>query len=265
VFYVIKNIKILKLIFQNKKFRFRVCAVTLACLLISFSPASDPLKRIISAFEKYLAERPQDKVYIHVDREDYAAGETIWFKAYLTAGPYHEPSLLSNTIYLELINSSGDIILHHQLFSPDGFAAGQLELDESLPAGNYLLRSYTNWMRNSGEDYFFHKQLKIWNEKTQSQEQLTQGNLDIQFFPEGGSLVEGIMSKVAFKAIGTDGLSKFVKGRILDGEKVISQFESNQFGMGVFALLPEKGKQYKAQIESNSQEVIYPAHLIQAW
>jgi len=253
----------MRILIKPKKTKYRLGTLFgfIAFFLISFSPATDPLERIISVFEKYLTESPQEKVYIHVDREDYAAGETIWFKAYLTAGPYHEPSLLSNTIYLELINSSGEVIQHHQLFSPDGFAAGQLELDESLPAGNYLLRSYTNWMRNSGEDYFFHKQLKIYNEKTQSQEQLTQGNLDIQFFPEGGSLVEGIMSKVAFKAIGTDGLGKFVKGKILDGEKVIAEFESNQLGMGVFALLPEKGEQYKAQIESSGQEVILPSPL----
>lgn len=243
------------------KYAYGTIVLLLACFLISFSPTNDPLERIISAFEKYLTDRPQEKVYIHVDRVDFAAGETIWFKAYLIAGPYHEPSPLSNTIYVELINSSGEVIQHHQLFSPDGFVAAQLDLDESLPAGSYLLRSYTNWMRNSGEDYFFHKQLKIWNGKTQPQMQVPMENLDIQFFPEGGNLVEGIMSKVAFKAIGADGLGKIVNGKILDGDQVISEFESNQFGMGVFALLPEKGKQYKAQLESSPQEVNLPSTL----
>lgn len=52
-----------------------------------------------------------------------------------------------------------------------------------------------------------------------------------------------------------------MKGRILDGEKVIAEFESNQFGMGVFALLPEKGKKYKARIDSSGQEVILPSLL----
>tara|TARA_R110002072_G_scaffold303043_2_gene491840 strand:+ start:655 stop:3087 length:2433 start_codon:yes stop_codon:yes gene_type:complete len=238
-----------------------ILVVLSAFIFLSFFPIINPLEQIIAGFKRYITELPREKVYIHIDRDDYAAGETIWLKAYLTAGPYHEASLLSNTIYVELINSSGEVIQQHQLFSPEGFAAGQLELDESLPTGNYLIRSYTNWMRNADEAYFFHKQVKIWNEKTQSQEQLTQGNLDIQFFPEGGSLVEGIMSKVVFKAIGTDGLGKFVKGIILDGEKVIAEFESNQLGMGVFALLPEKGKQYKALIETNGQEVILPSPL----
>ncbi len=37
-------------------------------------------------------------------------------------------------------------------------------------------------------------------------------DLDFQFFPEGGSLVNGIESRIAFKATGTDGLSREVKG-----------------------------------------------------
>jgi hypothetical protein len=40
--------------------------------------------------------------------------------------------------------------------------------------------------------------------------------VDLQFFPEGGRLVNGLMSKVAFKAIGTDGSGREVPGQIKD-------------------------------------------------
>ncbi|PZX60138.1 TonB-dependent receptor-like protein [Algoriphagus ratkowskyi] len=243
------------MIFQNKKFRFRVCAVTLACILISFSPTNDPLERIITGFKKYITELPQEKVYLHLDRAHYAAGETIWLKAYLTAGAYHEPSLLSNTIYVELINSTGEIIQQHQLFSPDGFAAGQLELDESLPSGNYLVRSYTNWMRNADEAYFFHKDVKIWNTQDPVNNVLSDETIALQFFPEGGNLVNGIMSKVGFKAIGTNGLGKVVSGKVYEEDKEVATFESNQFGMGVFGLVPKVGMQYTALLD-NSDEIV---------
>ncbi len=231
----------------------------LASFLLAFSPANDTLERIIAAFERSISERPQEKVYLHLDRPYYAAGETVWFKAYLTAGPYHEPSLLSQTIYVELIDGEGQIVQHLRLFAPDGSASGQLFLPDSLGSGNYLVRSYTNWMRNSGEAYFFHRELKIWNSETVLAANANQGTLDIQFFPEGGNLVDGIMSKVAFKVIGDDGLGKAVKGKILDGAKVIAEFESNPLGMGVFPLVPEKGKQYKALVGEPGQEVILPA------
>lgn len=239
----------------------------LAFLLISFSLKNDPLEKIITAFDRYISENPQEKVYLHYDRPYYSAGETIWFKAYLTVGQYHLPSSLSQTIYVELFNSDSQIISRLKIFSSEGFASGQIHLPYSLKSGNYFLRAYTNWMRNSGEEYFFHSQFKIWNSQdlydnsvTQEKSELT-GNFDIQFFPEGGNLVNGIFSKVAFKAIGEDGLGKVVKGKILEGERVVAEFESNHLGMGVFPLLPEKAKIYKARIEGSKKDVILPTSL----
>jgi len=72
---------------------------------------------------------------------------------------------------------------------------------------------------------------------------------DVQFFPEGGDLVTGVRSKVAFKAIGPDGLGINITGSIVDntGNEVTS-FTSRHAGMGIFALLPENDKTYKASV-----------------
>jgi hypothetical protein len=86
-------------------------------------------------------------------------------------------------------------------------------------------------------------------------------DLDLKFFPEGGNLVEGILSKVAFKALETNGLGNKVKGKIFEGNQEIGTFESNQLGMGVFALLPKKGKTYTVQIEGDDQTFPLPAAL----
>lgn len=252
---------------KPKKYIPSLLSGVLALILISFSLENDPFEKIIAGFERNIAEYPQEKVYLHYDRPYYAAGETIWFKAYLTAGPYHVPSSLSNTIYVELINSENQILQRQIIHSSEGFASGMLQLPESLNSGNYLLRAYTNWMRNSGEEYFFHSQVKIWNSQELNESPSSHGHsgqtarFDLQFFPEGGNLVNGIISKVAFKAIGEDGLGKMVKGKILEGERVLTEFESNPLGMGVFPLLPEKGKTYSAQIDGSEQELILPTAL----
>ena len=83
--------------------------------------------------------------------------------------------------------------------------------------------------------------------------------IDLQFFPEGGKLVTGLESKVAFKAIGTDGLSREVKGEIRDNEeKVVTGFESTHKGMGAFLLKPEIGKEYFAHLWYNNRKYIIP-------
>lgn len=77
----------------------------------------------------------------------------------------------------------------------------------------------------------------------------TAGLADMQFFPEGGNLVNGIRSRVAFKAVGTDGLGVDVKGMITDNSnKEVAEITTRHLGMGSFAFTPENGKTYKAQI-----------------
>lgn len=75
---------------------------------------------------------------------------------------------------------------------------------------------------------------------------------DVQFFPEGGSLIAGIASKIAVKAIQSDGLGVDVKGTITDNTGTeVTKFESQHLGMGVFTLHPEAGKTYKANVSFN--------------
>ena len=71
----------------------------------------------------------------------------------------------------------------------------------------------------------------------------------IQFFAEGGNLVADIRSKVAFKAVGPDGLGLDFKGVIVDdANKEIAKIAPSHLGMGTFDFLPEDGRKYKAKV-----------------
>lgn len=73
--------------------------------------------------------------------------------------------------------------------------------------------------------------------------------VDLQFMPEGGTLVQGIASHIAFRAINEHGKPVDVKGAVLDskGNKVAA-FESVRFGMGKFLFKPQKDESYTATI-----------------
>lgn len=80
--------------------------------------------------------------------------------------------------------------------------------------------------------------------------------LDVQFFPEGGKLVNGLLSTVAFKAIDYQGLGYEISGLIKDGKgNDITSFNSNNLGLGTFKLLPKTGSNYYAEVSVN--DVIY--------
>ncbi|SKB89413.1 TonB-dependent receptor plug domain-containing protein [Daejeonella lutea] len=83
-------------------------------------------------------------------------------------------------------------------------------------------------------------------------------DFDVQFFPEGGELVNNIPSRVAFKVTGSNGLGLDASGYILNsaGAK-ITDFETDHAGMGLFGLNPQQGESYKAHVKlSNGFEKI---------
>jgi hypothetical protein len=73
------------------------------------------------------------------------------------------------------------------------------------------------------------------------------GSADVQFFPEGGNLISGVRSKIAFKAVGSDGMGINITGSVVDNTGTeVATFASGHAGMGLFPLQPESDKTYKA-------------------
>lgn len=227
--------------------------VILLLFIVFGFAASDPLEEVLLRFDRYLAELPQEKIYLHLDRPYYTTGDTIWYKAYLVAGPDHIPSSLSNVIHLELINESNKVLQHQMLYAESGSAHAQLVLHDSLASGNYLIRAYTKWMMNFDDSYFFQKKIKVLDDSKLEASALDEQGLDLQFFPEGGELISGLVNNLAFKAIGPDGLGRKIKGKIVDESgNAIAQFESNTLGMGVCKITPLKNKKYYAKVDDYS-------------
>jgi len=316
----------------------------LALLALSFIRADDDsITKIITQLNKWADNNPQEKVYLQLDKPYYASGESIWFKAYVTVGPQHQLSALSKLLNVELIDERDSVKQSVKLPIESGITWGDFALNDTLQAGNYRIRAYTNYMRNAGEAYFFDKVITIGNvidntvltdadyhyATVNGRQQITadiiykdlKGNpyvaknvsyvvqldtkdaargkgvtdekgmihvtftsnaanpfkngristtityedkktaekdipvkassskVDVQFFPEGGTLVAGLPSRIAFKATNPDGLGAVIKGSVTDNENnEITPIETKHLGMGYFTLLPEAGKTYKANI-----------------
>ncbi len=79
--------------------------------------------------------------------------------------------------------------------------------------------------------------------------ELTSAGIDVQFFPEGGHLINGVRSRVAFKVVKPDGLGIDATGTIVDNAgTLVANFSTQHLGMGVFAMMPENDKTYKANL-----------------
>jgi len=228
------------------------CLLVLS-LFVSFRfPADDFLTRLLDLFQTYNIQRPVEKTYLHTDRAVYLPGETIWLKGYLFGGNIHTADTISKVLYVDLVDvAARKVWLRAQLRAVDSYAPGQLTLSDSLPAGLYQLRAYTNFMRNESEAYYFTKSITVLqpNEPTASVASSI-SKADVQFMPEGGHLVAGFDGRVAFKAVGASGRGQTVEGFVLSSQKdTVIGFASTHLGMGMFGFKPEAGQTYTAFVK----------------
>ena len=76
-------------------------------------------------------------------------------------------------------------------------------------------------------------------------------DFDVQFFPESGTFLNNSLQTVAFKAIGKDGLSVEVSGKVLtDKNEEICDFTTLHKGMGKFSIQTQPGETYYALLKS---------------
>lgn len=209
-------------------------------------------------FDIYRTKHLVEKVYIHTDREAYLTGESIWFKAYVTDGSFHRPLDLSKVLYLEVVQEDNTPILQTKISLDKGKGNGTLYLPATINSGNYVVRAYTNWMKNFPADFLFQKTISIINtfKSVDLQPNSVSSKPDAQFFPEGGNLVAGITSKVAFRVIDTNGKGLDFKGAILNqNQDTVVNFSPLKFGIGSFFFTPQQGEVYQAIITDSKRNV----------
>jgi len=107
--------------------------------------------------------RLQEKLYLHLDKNSYVAGEMIWFKIYCTVGLENLLSNGSKVAYVELIGADQRRAKLIKIPLYNGLGVGDIALPDTLTEGSYRLRAYTNWMRNDEAIYFFDRTLAIGN------------------------------------------------------------------------------------------------------
>jgi hypothetical protein len=123
---------------------------------------------------------PREEIFIHTDRSEYISGEVLWFNIYLIDRQMNEPSSNSKIAYFELLNTENKPVLQKRIRLEKGFGPGDVILPDTLSSGKYILRAYTNWMKNFLPVNCFMKELNIYNPLS---------NKDIKGRPDQGNKI----------------------------------------------------------------------------
>ena len=231
--------------------RVYVLLITLSATSASFAQEN----HINDKLANFLEYRPQEKAYLHLNKHVFAAGEDIWFKVYLTDAISQKLSDLSKVLYVDLTDDQNRLMNTWTLRVKDGVAVGDISLSDSIPGGDYFIKTYTKYMFNYDPGLIPATPIRVISAKTlaDSKSQNQPLSTDVQFFPESGELVAGLVNNIGFKAIDEKGLGLSVTGEVFDSEgNEITSFESEHAGMGSFKLIPRAGEHYSARVFQNN-------------
>lgn len=227
--------------------------LTICILAFVYSPGKAQLESaeaIRTQFEQLQSQSFKEKIFVHTDKTIYLAGELIWFKVYNTDGYLNMPVSLSKITYVEILSADNKSVLQGKIAMNSGTGSGSFLIPPSLSSGNYRLRAYTNWMRNFPADNYFEKQITIVNSFKRPEWKIaTEAGYDFQLFPEGGNLVAGLETNVAFRLTDQYGNGVQCAGIITNQRNdTVAVIKSLRLGMGRFRFLPKAGETYKARV-----------------
>lgn len=296
----------------------------------------DPMQKAVVNLYAQILVQPQEKIYVQTDKPYYMNGERMFFRAFLLHASTLKLADWSRYVYVELVSPVDTVVVRQQIrIEEDKMFYGAIDIPETLPEGTYRLRSYTRYLGNSGEEFYFSrpvfigdpnaatlsiedkfspiddKQVKLeltFRDKNTKEVKIPESlkllqykgkNInfenpnnpngtfeqkfnsdgknservilldykngdksfkkyivipylnsfpDISFYPEGGQLVAGKQSRIAFKALLPGAEPAEIDGIIYNSKnEKIATFSTIQKGMGVFSLVPTVGEKYYAQ------------------
>ena len=198
-----------------------------------------------------------DMLYIFPNKDIYETGEDMWFKAYLMDKQTLVLSDRSQTLYLLLRSETGEVVWHEKYPLTAGRGDGHIYIGDTWRLGEYYMEGYTRSSFTTDTTTAIRpRRIRVVDRVTQmdsiSLEAIRRDSIERQttkhrfdMFPEGGNLIDGINTVVAFKATYGNGFPEEISGKVMEDGREITTIRSLHDGMGMFAITPRWGKDYK--------------------
>jgi len=198
---------------------------------------------IDSMINVYAEQSPKEKIHVHFDKTIYNKEETIWYKIYILDD--QGLTQLSKNVYMEWFDQAGKLIRQHVAPLFQSTAKGSFDLPADYTGSVIRMKVYTRWSLNDDPAFGFERDIVINNNETIVKPSKTENNTLVNVFPEGGELITGLNSLVAFKATDKFGKPVNIKGLLVNQlGKTLDTIKVRHDGMGSFRLMPKAGESY---------------------
>lgn len=236
---------------MKRIYHFFLVLLILCCTQILF--AQNNVDMLFTSVSEGLAGHPSELVYLQTNKGIYETGEDLWFKAYGLDAQSFGLSDRSKTLYLQMMDAKDSVVWREKYPIENGIADGHVYMDEKLVEGNFSLEAYTRHsFFNDTTEMLAARNIKVVKNIAHDSgqaEKRKKRELRFDLFPEGGNLVAGLPSRLAFKATDGNGYPVDVEGTLYIDENPATTFKSSHDGMGFLSFTPSVGRNYRIELK----------------
>ena len=248
-----------------KKYVFILLSVFSGCLVQAQNSKESNLDQLAGQLVRNIRSRPSESIFVQTDKLLYPAGGNIWFSAYLLDAYSHKITTRSKILYVDLVNAKDSVISQLLLNAGKLKMTGNIPLPADLSDGFYWLRAYTRSILQEDSNAIFVQPLFVIKGATGG-EALKQiaaytkaekpGDTTIEIYPEGGAVISGINSVIAFKITDAQGNPVSMTGYVKDSrDSVIARLSGDQYGRSAFTFFPWANRTYTAYFQGQDQHI----------
>jgi hypothetical protein len=220
--------------------------------------------KITSPFEDYLLSQKRsvspDQIFVHLDRNQYKPGDTIYFQAYIRDRFTNDFESKSVSLYALLYDFNNSKVDSSRFKIDNSTSSGWMIIPANVNSGKYHFAAFTSIMQNFDPSEAFQTDIMIRNKAFDQQKSnipVDNQFFEFKFLPEGGTLVKGIEQRIGFSATNYKGLPISIEGLLKTQNGIIlDTLKSGRFGPGSFTCIPQSGM-YVQLIKGATRQIIW--------
>src|SRR5579862_469279 len=234
------------------------------------------LDKLAARFITYIRSDNKEKITVVTDKIFYAAGESVFLKAWCVDSLSGRYIHRSKNLFVDLVDDRDSSITQLLLNNDQQKTVGRILLPGSLKEGYYWLRVYTKNILHEDSNRIFVRPIYVLNAANSEPRPLLGYNTtpvtekedtsspQITFFPEGGALISGTTATIAFRCTDANDKPLDVTGYVTDTRNdTVGKISCILPGTGKISFDVFNPRKYFAHIKWKShRELIYPLPLI---
>ena len=183
-----------------------------------------------------------ENIILTTDRDIYISGEKVWFKAQGFIALDIPNNQLSNILYVELFNASNQSYVRKKYKITNEMVSGMFIIPQELISGNYFIRAYTQYQRNSLPETFFTQVITIINPTIKLSKEISEYK-EIKILPEYGLIMNNMTNRIAINFGQSDENETLTAWLTDENQNRVSDVSINN-GLGLMQFMPTENKNY---------------------